>query len=722
MMTEDEIQQALELALVQSDWHKKIAGQEKLATVAAMQSHKFFLPSFPIDYLVRKRLVSAAAHVLTRLNTATVASTSKSNVSLTAPSATFYPDLVLVDEERAQVIIVELKKSKQTERQALTELLAYEHEIRNYVPFLSNLELSFVLVSTEFSPLLEHSIAALTTWESKQILCLKAETTSGLTLSIHLPEPWAAIGQHALPDNAIPTLTLRLDSSDNEADSDLLLKLLEPAIQLIAREGDRVRSHGFAMLWLDSWAGRVTASRFCITLGFLNPYVFFPDAIKSGVLATPKTAFGEFLLDDTRRTGLEHAFGSFSAIAEKAVLLLREYSRPNWELPMDWKSLRQFSSPLRHRAIPLSFEFWGSLGEYARELVVHPAARQGFMPELRRRALTWSDRAVAVPLLDQIGGVSLFDAGEFWCSDIYYLGARLGALASACSTLQQDPQLLGTNIEALFEWAKLDVVAALREIRYRYVAARELSVPPPTLTLRPADQAGDIIPEIEALANWVNGEFLGPENEVHRRFFSLGLATFQLLDEAFQSESNVALVRSGQQEAISASREFLRSLAADIDNEQLAPGIAAKLKGLLVTAFSIEHAGRPLASSVSEAPDDLFLNSFPTAMLAAADELFPSALHELALPASMEVVDWEWLKQQVEKLRLQGVKYPAVQLNPDGAFVTTIVDETKGSLLRPIDEETEVFFINNFSGFSIGIITTWSELTTGEVLKDVNQR
>jgi hypothetical protein len=79
---------------------------------------------------------------------------------------------IFFNEARAQVIIVELKKSKQTERQAMTELLAYEHEVKNYFPFLSNLDLCFVLVSTEYSPLLEHSVAALTTWESKQILCL----------------------------------------------------------------------------------------------------------------------------------------------------------------------------------------------------------------------------------------------------------------------------------------------------------------------------------------------------------------------------------------------------------------------------------------------------------------------------------------------------------------------------------------------------------------------
>lgn len=34
-----------------------------------------------------------------------------------------------------------------------------------------------------------------------------------------------------------------------------------------------------------------------------------------------------------------------------------------------------------------------------------------------------------------------------------------------------------------------------------------------------------------------------------------------------------------------------------------------------------------------------------------------------------------------------------------------------------MDEDTEVFFINNFSGFRIGVITDWTDLISGKVLK-----
>jgi hypothetical protein len=664
--------------------------------------------------MIRKRLVSAAVYVLDRLKAASVVSTSASNISLDAASETFYPDLLLIDESRGQVIIVELKKSRQTERQALTELLAYEHEVKNYLPFLSDLDLCFVLIATEFGPLLEHSVAALTTWESKQILCLKADPSAGMPLSIHVPGPWTAIGQHPLAENALPTLTVRLDvqNRDDSQQRDRLLKVLVPAVELIAREGDRVRSHGFAMLWGDTWAGRVTESEFCITIGLLNPFVFLPDAIRLGMLPTPKTAFARFILADDRLSELTSAFGPFRAIAEKALVVLGDYSSPEWELDCDWRALREFSSPIRHRAVPIHFDSWGSIGEYTRELVAHPAARRNFMPELQRRALNWHDRAVAVPVLDQIAGVSLFDAGEFWCSDLFYFGARLNALTTACSMLKNDPKTVGSNVEAFFEWAKLDIVSALREI-----SATELTVPPPTVLLRPPEDAGEMIPEIEALARWMDREFLGDVNEVHRRFFRLGLETFPLLYEGLQTKGNATLLEEARVQAVEASREFLASLVQDIDGATFDSDVTEKLRVKIASAFSKPGEQIPLAEKVRQASPEILLRNYPELMLEATDELFPSAMHQLALPASMEVVDWEWLKEQISKLRSQGAKYPAIQLNPDGAFVTTILDEHEGAMLRPMDPQTEVFFINNFSGFALGLITEWEDLVSGSVFK-----
>jgi hypothetical protein len=65
-----------------------------------------------------------------------------------------FPDLVLVSDEDNKIIIVEIKRSNQTAREALTELLAYDHEVKNLLPFLSNFEVLFCIISTDYSTLL----------------------------------------------------------------------------------------------------------------------------------------------------------------------------------------------------------------------------------------------------------------------------------------------------------------------------------------------------------------------------------------------------------------------------------------------------------------------------------------------------------------------------------------------------------------------------------------
>jgi len=71
--------------------------------------------------------------------------------------------------------VFELKTSGRTAREAITELLAHDHEVRTHLPFLSNDELCLVVVSIDFPTLLDHSIAALITWQRRSILRLNSD-------------------------------------------------------------------------------------------------------------------------------------------------------------------------------------------------------------------------------------------------------------------------------------------------------------------------------------------------------------------------------------------------------------------------------------------------------------------------------------------------------------------------------------------------------------------
>ena len=116
------------------------------------------------------------------------------------------PDLIAFNPEQRTVIVFEFKRSTQTERQALTELLAYEHEIRNSLHFwLVTISLTCCVPRT-LSTLLEHAAAGAITWSEKNVLCLKANVVANqLHLRVHIPPAWEYLGASRFPEDSLPT-------------------------------------------------------------------------------------------------------------------------------------------------------------------------------------------------------------------------------------------------------------------------------------------------------------------------------------------------------------------------------------------------------------------------------------------------------------------------------------------------------------------------------------
>lgn len=99
------------------------------------------------------------------------------------------PDIVLFNPDRNYTfVVVEIKKDKQTEREALTELLAYQQEIKNACPFISDKNINFVLISKDWSPLLRHSVENINSWTTKSILPLKLNINDNDDIEFELLE------------------------------------------------------------------------------------------------------------------------------------------------------------------------------------------------------------------------------------------------------------------------------------------------------------------------------------------------------------------------------------------------------------------------------------------------------------------------------------------------------------------------------------------------------
>jgi len=104
------------------------------------------IPDFSIDHLLKRKYSKSAKRVLETLTCYELISGDKiKNISLDKNERLF-PDCLLFNYETNEVIVIENKISKQTEREAVTELLGYSQEIRNSLPFISDFDISYINV------------------------------------------------------------------------------------------------------------------------------------------------------------------------------------------------------------------------------------------------------------------------------------------------------------------------------------------------------------------------------------------------------------------------------------------------------------------------------------------------------------------------------------------------------------------------------------------------
>lgn len=172
------------------------------------------------------------------------------------------PDIVLFNPDgNYTFVVVEIKKDKQTEREALTELLAYQQEIKNACPFISDKDINFVLISKDWSPLLRHSVENINSWTTKSILPLMLNINYNDDIEFELLETnaWSNTNIGKLPRNALSCFTICLYEknygSSDKIDDSLKEKALF-AVNMISEILDKNDYHGFVFLWDSPNDGR----------------------------------------------------------------------------------------------------------------------------------------------------------------------------------------------------------------------------------------------------------------------------------------------------------------------------------------------------------------------------------------------------------------------------------------------------------------------------------
>ncbi|VVM54339.1 hypothetical protein [Pseudomonas fluorescens] len=710
---ESEVVSWLQQLIEKDELLESIQGQEAITSLIDVVDQEYFIPSFGIDYISRRASAEAAGHVLRRLGLLDIVSINTS-ISLTTGEV-LRPDILCFNPETKTLVVFEVKRASETERQTVTELAGYEQELRNMLPFLGHFDVCFVVVAADWSTLLVHAVGSMNAWSAKQCLALKLTSDeSGFGLVAHLPEAWHLTGSTNLPPEALTSIDLYLvhkgidelgdelgstDSDEGFDDERWPPRVVLTAMDVIARAGDRAGSHGFMMLWRDvNGYGR---GRWCVTLTAIDPYAMHVWCREHGLPQRESEA--ATFLHNRRNDLLGQTPTTVYDIAKAAFPLLEKHFDPEFCGDFHWQmKTRQY----RLRGVPTRFDFWGSLGQHAREFVCNPAVRNNYMSFVGANQLDWTDPAVAMTLVANLSLGVPFPGGVIKCSDAFLAGRVLGDLAVAAFSASPDKEH-AAKIEPMVEWAQLEALRFAIEMKQMYDITEEVVARMPYLSNDPAKR----FDSTQELAQWVRKDLISQRHLFHQACFDLGYRhslLFNLLDEggtkhlkSDESGGAAEIVRSiltavlvraeGSQGHVLHTEKFLRFMA--FLEPHLRPGMGLEDES-------------SVSGVVDAIEDEVLLSGFPDYIVGGVDSIIPVVLHTTRPPFPGKV-DWEWLKAGVKALYESGDHCPAVIFSQDGMVGTGRLQEPFRMVSPISDPEEEVYVIDESSALSIAIKKTW---------------
>ncbi len=697
-LLEDEIVNWL-VDLIKGDKLLETIGEtDQIYAIEKTFSQPTSIPAFGFDHLSRRASVRAASTVLDSLSMLEMVSVNKS-ISLTTGEI-LRPDILCFNAEKRAFVVFEVKRDKLTERQAVTELAGYEQELRNALPFIGGCEVNFVVVSTHWDQLLDHAVANYNTWSAKHCLALKVEATAQpFSLVCHIPQAWQIRGGAGLPDDALQTIDLCLYEEGAEQTSDDVPQQLFTAMEAIARSGDRLGSHGFALLWRDN--GNIGSGCWAITLCGIDPIEMHRWCSEVGIATRPSA-----LTDYVEKHAAEAPLQVPNAIyrcAKEAFPLMGSRFRPMFENATSWNEKIEM---IRHRSVPVYFEFWGALGDYAREFVTHPGVRDRYLPFIERDGFDWHHPEVAVPLLGNICCNMPFPQGVVRCRDAFEAGIVLGLYESLANTAdafqEQQP-----SIESLLSWSFLEVIRLHIEMCEIYRTAAEVEEPPPPISNNPERRTSSAV----LLSSWVLEHLIGADHSIHQICYEVGRHGAPCISDWLDETSKEAFAVAHAEEVVDQLRSCLAHIVGNADDFGGAlPEGSLLLRFLRRLGLNTEC---PLPAQMSQidtvAADDL-LAAFESIGVDGLDEIIPAVLHTTG-PLPWIDIDWARLQQTARALFHSGVQWPTVTVSQNGRFGVGEMQGLARQVLVPIkDPDKEVYFVDEKAVFSSARKVSWAEL------------
>ncbi|MFS8050875.1 hypothetical protein [Rhizobium sp. BR 314] len=714
---EQDVQDWLESIVAADTLSEVIEGTDKVQSALGSTESDEFWPTFPIDYLTRVANLRAAQRVLGSLHSLELVSKSNRSISQEKGESLFV-DLLYCTRATSQFVLFEIKNQKAPTREAVTELMAYEHEVLNHTPFSSANDIMMVIVSRDFPPLLEHAVTGLNTWSRRRVLCLRFDDSGASPrLVVHIPKAWSAIGQKGLPSSGLVTAAISFEPK-KDLNEEEVHDICSTAVALMVREAERTGGSGFAMVMHNLLYPGMAQGPFLLLVGAVNPFSFLREAEESGFVDKANSPIADYVLSEDREHDLAMSWDWQSCDGGAATEYLKGYGRATWESFSTWhkiRDVRRWRAPsvtMDRYLTPVSVDFWGVFGDFARDLIRHVDRLRNFMPAFAQPGIDWRHPNFGVAILDEIALESPIHGGQWTFSAIFAFAIRLGRLtAFAAQYAEADDDQRRKLLAAVF-WAEADVFGMIHEIGLRYISAKEIVEPPPSVSFGRYESSSEVSASFSAFAQWFVDHFIGTEEKFLVEAFIAGFRIYAVFDPQFDAFGNNADVAALRREADERARHWLKwSIVAVLDGGRDAPAAAQAIEASFGDRIPLAGGKEKAFEAVDGLDAGLLIEKLFLEIPRIMDSWHPQLAHKLA-PMALVDHDWDWYQDQIRAARARGEKSPCIYLAAGGQLgVGHILDESWVPHVE--DWETHVLFVDNEAGFEMILVVSWADLRAG---------
>lgn len=672
--------------------------------IVSVDHNDRYLPGYQIDFRLRSQYAKSALSVLESLEGSQLITGKKiENISIQKDQENnkerLFPDIVLGNSERSTFAIVELKRSSQTEREAITELLAYTIELKNHLPHIADRDINLVIISTEFNVLLDHSIASLLLGSKFNILALKVkEDANDLSVEIYIPSAWTDIWQNDLPQGAFSSITLAAEKKEANTSTQNIAEVATYEIldDMIMFEGAKNNSHGFYLIWRDM--RKSSDAGFCITLYQIKPSVFLQSSLNAGFKINTEEPLSKFILFNDNDCNI---IDSLYKMADVAKEFLSEHYNVSYKDPSSWSNHMNAGSEFRTYALPFGFNSWGNIGEFIRANYFHPALpdRKG-IESINMGLFKYKDPAYGIETINFISGLTLFNNGVFNARALYEFAKQLNYYYTVAGTLYNVKQQ-GKNwtfLKPRLFFSALDMICSLREIGCMVNTCKEKFHTNVEFKIWLYDVDESPSENIEEYIDWFIKSFLKNApfyQDLFLRFVAWGIlySNDRLLDRQkadFKCDLEKLLI------------EFVKEhLFVIMERLYLENSIIYKNDVYRLLSSGYFNGNRPTITSkddiihaIKQIDNSTILDTFETIFIELLNLTESVVFHALTPTDSMEI-DWENLRSHLVKRFNEGERFGAIFIYPNGSISIGILNqELQYDWLKISDPEKEVIIVN----------------------------